>query len=926
MIDVIVTTDPFDIESYEHWETDDLIEFVRKEFAVWPEGARIYNGNIAESCDVTPFDERSIKYLSTLDGPIYIVVYPESSIIITIAAIAAAVLSVAAIFLLKPKLPDLGKSPSSNNELSERSNKARPNARIPDIFGRVRSVPDLVATPYRVFENSQEIEISYMCIGRGAYSIEDVRDGDTLLGSISGAGAAFYGPNTSPNSGTAQLQIGSAITQDLYDVVKINEVNGQTLAPPNRAVVDKQMRFVAPNVIENDGTKDFTIDFTSGQTIGVSGAEFSLTIGSEQISTSMRFEDGGIIRFETIDPTSYFAVSDTITLSNASFNGLDNGGVNYLFVDLFGTYVISAISSTTITLTSPASINADWSKLTNYTSDRTEYKSSSIGKSGLTQTIDLDGEFTIVSVSATEIVLSNPEATNTDYLELANFPSGTTPFTSVVLSTTGIVWVGWFDIPLEVVSGNKILCNIVAKQGLWGTNNDGEQFARTETVTIEVRPIDKDGTVTGAVETFGGTLIGSSTDKKQVALSIEVAPTFTSRAQARIRRTSQTDHKKSHGCVDELKWDSCYGLGPVAATDFGDVTTVFTRTYATQSATAVKERRFNALVTRKIPTWNGMTFGAATAQTDAAAIICAMALDPKIGNREISELNVAQIYAETAALRSYFGFSESTDFSYTFDDDNTSFEESADIIAQSVFCNIYRLGNVIQLYGEKATTNSRLLFNHRNIVPRSETRTVTFGAVNNYDGIELKYINPEDDAETTIYLPADQSAVNPRKIETTGIRHTNQAMLHAYRNYNKIIYQNTTTQFEGLEESDFLVNSDRILISDTTRADSKEGFVKEQVGLVLTISQPFTPVAGVTYAIYLQHTNGTVEAIPMTAGTDAFHIVLDSAPSFPLSLGYGQSVVASYWIVGNNEPRASAFLMTEKEPAGKNTFSITAIN
>jgi len=93
---------------------------------------------------------------------------------------------------------------------------------------------------------------------------EDVRDGDTLIGSIAGAGAAFYGPNTSPNSGTAQLQIGSAITQDLYDVVKINEVNGQTLAPPNRAVVDKQMRFVAPNVIENDGTKDFTIDFTFG--------------------------------------------------------------------------------------------------------------------------------------------------------------------------------------------------------------------------------------------------------------------------------------------------------------------------------------------------------------------------------------------------------------------------------------------------------------------------------------------------------------------------------------------------------------------------------------------------------------------------------------------------------------------------------------
>jgi len=52
MIDVIVTTDPFDIESYDHWETDDLIDLFTSSLDVWPEGARIYNGNVAESCDV----------------------------------------------------------------------------------------------------------------------------------------------------------------------------------------------------------------------------------------------------------------------------------------------------------------------------------------------------------------------------------------------------------------------------------------------------------------------------------------------------------------------------------------------------------------------------------------------------------------------------------------------------------------------------------------------------------------------------------------------------------------------------------------------------------------------------------------------------------------------------------------------------------
>lgn len=927
MIDVIVTTDPFDEAAYTWAETTDLVSFIRDRFPEWPEGARIYDGNVAESCDITPYDERSIKRLGDCEGPVYIVVYPESLVTVAlISAIAAAVISVAALFLFKPKIPNQGKAPSSNNELSERSNKPRPNSRIPDIFGRVRSIPDLIALPYRIFENSQEVEISYMCVGRGSYEIEDVRDGDTLLGSIAGAGATFYGPYTSPNVGTPQLQIGSAITQELYDVVKINEVNGQTLTPPNDIATNGQMRFVTPNVIENDGTIDFTEEFEDGQIIGIGGGSFDITVGSEQLNASMRFEDGGIIRFETIDPTSYFAVSDSISLSNASFNGLDDGGTDYLFVDLFGNYVISAITSTTITLTSPATVNADWSNLTNYPSDRTEYKLASIGKSGLTQTINLDGEFTIVSVSPTEIVLSNPEATNPDYLELANFPGGATPYDTINISTNGIVWIGWFDIPLEAVADNKILFNIVAAQGIYGLSKKGDQYARTETVSVEIRPIDKDGTVTGSVETFGGSLTGSATEKKQVALTIEALPTFQGRAQARVRRTSPTNRDTKQQAIDELKWESCYGLGPVLQDDFGDVTTVFTRTYATQSATAVKERRLNALVCRNVPTWDGDSFEAVTPQTDAAAIICAMALDEKIGGRSLDELNVTQIYAETAALRSYFGFDEATDFSYTFDDDNMSFEEAATTLAQTVFCSAYRLGKVIQLYGEMATDNSRLLFNHRNILPRSETRTVTFGAVNDYDGIELTYIDPDDDAETTIYLPDDQSARNPRKIETVGIRNENQALLHAYRNYNKILYQNTTTQFEGLEEAEFLVNSDRILVSDTTRADSKEGYIKEQVGLVLELSQPFTPSVGITYTIHLQHTDGSVEAIPITAGADQWHIVLDDAPTLPLSLGYNQSVVASYWIVGDNEPRASAFLMTEKETAGKNTFSITAIN
>ena len=86
----------------------------------------------------------------------------------------------------------------------------RVNGRIPDIYGTVRSTPDLLCA-HRVFENHVEKEIAYMCIGRGAYEVSDIRDGTTPVADIAGASVAVYGPYTSPNGGQPQQVIGNQI-------------------------------------------------------------------------------------------------------------------------------------------------------------------------------------------------------------------------------------------------------------------------------------------------------------------------------------------------------------------------------------------------------------------------------------------------------------------------------------------------------------------------------------------------------------------------------------------------------------------------------------------------------------------------------------------------------------------------------------------
>lgn len=346
---VNITTDPFDLDQYEQIECDVLTDCLRERFPIWPEHARIYHQVVSKDCDITPNDEWEVVRLDQLEGPFYVVVYPGSALVIAIIAIAVAVISaVAFLVFLKPTIPSNNQQQGSqNNALSDRSNQARPNQRIEDIFGQVRSILTLLAVPYKIFINNQEVEIGYMAIGRGEYEIEDVKDGDTLIGNIAGSGVEFYGPYTSPNSGSPQLQIGTDIDQPLLSIVKMNDVNGQTLRPPNSNYVQgkNNIRFDSPDTIEtNDSSVDFTNFFDTDDVITVSNANFGGNTFYDNVLKSAVFHPDKSIVFDDFDPSSLFYVGEQMTLTNAVFTN-DN-----VAIDLSGDYTIASVDSTTMVL------------------------------------------------------------------------------------------------------------------------------------------------------------------------------------------------------------------------------------------------------------------------------------------------------------------------------------------------------------------------------------------------------------------------------------------------------------------------------------------------------------------------------------------------------------------------------------------------
>jgi hypothetical protein len=549
--------------------------------------------------------------------------------------------------------------------------------------------------------------------------------------------------------------------------------------------------------------------------------------------------------------------------------------------------------------------------------------------SDLSGSVDLDGTYTIASISTDTIYLVNAPSVNSDWTTINGWSGHTTsntPTTSgVTITVVEDTWVGPFIIP----SCSQIWVNIVAGNGLYKINDKNRQSNTSVDVDIEVTPVDSTGTPTGGAQTFSETLTGTAQTRSSCGFTFKLSPTAgTSAYSVRVQRTSDFDYSFTGQIIDEIKWRDLYAVRAMGVTDFGNVTTVYARVPATPTALAIKERKLNMLATRKvyILASDGTLGGTLTASKDVGDILCFAALDPYIGKRSSTELDGAQIYAEIAAVSTYFGTSEAKEFGYTFDDDTMSFEETATIIANAAFCDAIRRGSLIQLVFEKATTDSVILFNHRNKMPGTENRPASFGKVNENDGVEFSYVDKDNyDAPLVYRIPTDGSAERPKKLDGTGMRNYSQVYWRAWREWNKIQHQHFGTEFTALEDAAIVSRVDRVLVADNTRPYTQDGYVRSQTGLTLNLSQPVTFASGKTYTIFLQLPDGSVDAISITAGSTSRDVVLGTAPSSALSLDSANSVRCGYWIVADDDGREQAFLVTSKEADGPKQYKITAI-
>lgn len=922
---VIIVPDVYDRDTWSEAEVEDVLAYIYQQFDVWPENAKIYHGQIAEACDVTPNHPKrinaQIEHIQKLDGTFYVVIEPAwlQFIYYAIVALTAAYSLYTVLTMPKPQSPTVG---SSNNELAQRSNQARLNGRIPDMLGRGRSYPDLIAEAYTVYKDGIEVEECVMCISRGYFQILDMRDGDTDVANIAGTSVSVYDPFTSIIE-TPIYQVGDSFLDLPKYVRKSNSINGQTLELPNNAVLESSnVWFQSPNLIKAAGL-DFTQYFVANDRVALSGAVYG--VQDVNLSGSIMVNEDKIVIIESATNIDNPNLFKGLQLTGALVEIETTSGTPPVTEtntrDLSGQFDVLGITKTIIaggfhyeiTLSNPENDNAWWSSVNK---DYTFTAGAVLNRN--TNSITLDDTYTINSVTADTIALVNPSAINSEWDKLLTLPDQSTQGQEVLVRFDAVSnkYVGWFN--FDMPEATQAVFNFFFPNGLFYQDSKGGVWEEKITVIIELQAIDSNGDPVGSITTINQEIRANNKSQfgKTIYIDLPTAGSF----RFRLSRTTATQAGKTQ---DTCKIKSVYGMADSTISDYGNVTVLRSRTVATDGALSIKERKLNCLVNRKLPV-DGT--GPLQVTRSAGQALINLALDQYIGRRTSAEVDIAQINAEIAKINSYFGSDLMSEFNYTIDDDNLSFEEIAGMVASSAFCEPYRFGSLTRLKFEQPQENAVLLFNHRNKVPLTEKRSYTFGVQKDYDGVELEYTSDIDDARVKYIIPEDITPKNPLKITTTGIRNEAQAKVRAWREWNKLRYKYMSCEVEVLDESELLIRNDRILNADNTVVVTQDGEVEAVDGLIIQTSQPCTFDVGSDYFIHLQISNATVDVVPCIAGVDEYHVVLSRPPVQPLVVSDDRYVKTLYTLVRADQTEAQAFMLEELTPQTQMTNTLKASN
>lgn len=486
------------------------------------------------------------------------------------------------------------------------------------------------------------------------------------------------------------------------------------------------------------------------------------------------------------------------------------------------------------------------------------------------------------------------------------------------LTTSGNVtvslWVGGFIASAAGTQANYIGLDFVMPRGMYYANDDGSLSNVNIVVTAEARTVDAAGAPTSGWTTLGTPVYNAGTTTPQ-RLS-ERYSVASARYEVRARRVDveMTDTRYGH----DVAWAGLRVYLPDGR-NFGDVTLLAMRLRASNNLSMQASRKVNVIATRKLPVWNGSTWSAGNLSTRSPSWAIAYACK-QVGLTD-AQIDLAGLLAldSTCVGRSDY-------FDARFDN-FLSFWEAITKMAGAVRAKPFMQGGVVRIMRDQAATIPVALFSVRNIVRGSFSIDYLMPTSDTADAVDVKYFDANNWAQATVRakLPGSTAAV-PAKVQLFGVTGRDQAfregMYQAASNRYRRKVISFSTEMEGFIPS----FGDLIAIQHDMPAWGQGGEVTDWNSgtKTITLSEPTVWGSGAHY-IGLRKRDGSVDGpFAVTAGANAYEVVLAVSPSFtPYT---GQTEERTHYAFGWAETWRQQARVLSAKPQSLNTVEITAVN